>query len=47
MDLRPRLSFAGGEACAIKKDKFSDFMRLCFCWLTRAQIEEGVEYLRQ
>ncbi|CAK9026957.1 unnamed protein product [Durusdinium trenchii] len=35
-----------GEATAIKKDKFHDYMRLCFCWLTREQIEEGIEYLR-
>lgn len=36
-----------GDAMSIKKDQFGDYMRLCFCWLTYEQMEEGIEYLRQ
>lgn len=36
-----------GECMCIAKDRFGEFMRLCFCWLTRAQIEEGLEVLRE
>lgn len=42
-----KMTGRSGEAMAINKDKFQDYMRLCFCWLTRAQLEEGIEYLRQ
>jgi len=28
-------------------DKFADYMRLCFTWLTEEQIKEGVEFLTQ
>jgi len=28
-------------------DKFADYMRLCFTWLTDEQIVEGVEFLKQ
>lgn len=28
-------------------DRFEPFMRLCFAWLTEAQIVDGVEYLRE
>eukprot|EP00444_Apocalathium_aciculiferum_P040797 CAMPEP_0183539884 /NCGR_PEP_ID=MMETSP0371-20130417/33075_1 /TAXON_ID=268820 /ORGANISM="Peridinium aciculiferum, Strain PAER-2" /LENGTH=33 /DNA_ID= /DNA_START= /DNA_END= /DNA_ORIENTATION= len=32
---------------AVKKDKFQDYMRLCFAWLPTDKLEEGIEYLRQ
>mmetsp|Transcript_28267 Transcript_28267/g.67225 ORF Transcript_28267/g.67225 Transcript_28267/m.67225 type:complete len:370 (+) Transcript_28267:49-1158(+) len=42
-----KMTGRSGEAMAINKDNFQDYMRLCFCWLTKEQIEEGIEYLRQ
>eukprot|EP00442_Polarella_glacialis_P048307 CAMPEP_0115101538 /NCGR_PEP_ID=MMETSP0227-20121206/33301_1 /TAXON_ID=89957 /ORGANISM="Polarella glacialis, Strain CCMP 1383" /LENGTH=363 /DNA_ID=CAMNT_0002497327 /DNA_START=65 /DNA_END=1156 /DNA_ORIENTATION=- len=42
-----KMTGKGGEPMSINKDMFADHMRLCFCWLTPAQIEEGIEYLRQ
>lgn len=36
-----------GECMCIAKDRFGEFMRLCFCWLTRAQIEEGIAELKE
>ncbi|CAJ1423533.1 unnamed protein product [Effrenium voratum] len=41
-----KMTGRSGEAMAINKDKFQDWMRLCFCWLSMAQLEEGIEYLR-
>lgn len=42
-----KMTGRSGEAMSIHKDKFQDYMRLCFCWLTPDKIEEGIEYLRQ
>jgi DNA-binding transcriptional MocR family regulator len=42
-----KMTGRSGECMAVNKDKFHDWMRLCFCWLTVAQLEEGIEYLRQ
>ncbi|CAE7373185.1 unnamed protein product [Symbiodinium sp. CCMP2456] len=42
-----KMTGRSGEAMAINKDNFQDYMRLCFCWLTKEQVEEGIEYLRQ
>lgn len=36
-----------GEGMCIAKDRFHDIMRICFCWLSREQIEEGLEELRE
>lgn len=42
-----KMTGRSGECMCIAKDRFQDWMRLCFCWLSTAQIEEGIEYLRQ
>lgn len=42
-----KMTGRSGEAMCIAKDRFHDYMRLCFAWLSPAQIEEGIEYLRQ
>eukprot|EP00933_Yihiella_yeosuensis_P045721 TRINITY_DN4112_c0_g1_i2.p1 TRINITY_DN4112_c0_g1~~TRINITY_DN4112_c0_g1_i2.p1 ORF type:complete len:362 (-),score=85.04 TRINITY_DN4112_c0_g1_i2:158-1243(-) len=42
-----KMTGRSGEAMYINKDRGGDWMRLCYCWLTHAQIEEGIEYLRQ
>merc|ERR1719329_1903408 len=34
-----------GEGMCIAKDRFHDIMRICFCWLSKAQIEEGLDEL--
>merc|ERR1712173_116505 len=44
---RGKMTGRSGECMSVKGDKFHDWMRLCFCWLSIAQIEEGIEYLRQ
>lgn len=36
-----------GDAMSVKKDKFHDYMRLCFAWLPEEKIIEGIEYLRE
>jgi len=36
-----------GECMCIAKDRFHEWMRLCFTWLPREKIEEGIEYLRE
>jgi len=36
-----------GECMCIAKDRFHEWMRLCFTWLPREKIVEGIEYLRQ
>jgi len=41
-----KMTGRSGECMSVKKDKFHDWMRLCFTWLTPAQIEEGIEFLR-
>ena len=35
-----------GKGMALVEDAFSDYMRLCFAWLTEEQIVEGVRYLQ-
>jgi len=47
VESKGKMTGRSGEAMAINKDKFQKHMRLCFCWLSRAQIEEGIEFLRQ
>jgi len=42
-----KMTGRSGEAMSVNKDKFHDWMRLCFCFLSVEQIEEGIEYLRQ
>lgn len=42
-----KMTGRSGECMAVNKDKFHDFMRLCFCWLPLPKLEEGIEYLRQ
>lgn len=42
-----KMTGRSGECMSVSKDKFHDYMRLCFCWLSIAQIEEGIEYLRE
>lgn len=42
-----KMTGRSGECMSIKKDKFHDFMRLCFTWLPIPKIDEGIEYLRQ
>merc|ERR1719162_1031293 len=42
-----RMTGRSGECMCIAKDRFHDFMRLCFCWLSPEQIKEGIEYLRE
>mmetsp|Transcript_81254 Transcript_81254/g.262659 ORF Transcript_81254/g.262659 Transcript_81254/m.262659 type:complete len:361 (+) Transcript_81254:65-1147(+) len=42
-----KMTGRSGEAMAVKKDKFQDYMRLCFAWLPTDKLEEGIEYLRQ
>mmetsp|Transcript_10647 Transcript_10647/g.23959 ORF Transcript_10647/g.23959 Transcript_10647/m.23959 type:complete len:364 (+) Transcript_10647:80-1171(+) len=42
-----KMTGRSGECMSIKGDRFGDYMRLCFCWLTVEQIEEGIEFLRQ
>jgi len=42
-----KMTGRSGECMVIAKDRFHDWMRLCFCWLSPEQIEEGIEYLRQ
>lgn len=36
-----------GEGMCIAKDRFHDIMRICFCWLSKEQILEGLEELRE
>jgi len=42
-----KMTGRSGECMSVNKDQFHDWMRLCFCWLTEAQLVEGIEYLRQ
>eukprot|EP00441_Pelagodinium_beii_P034174 CAMPEP_0197648566 /NCGR_PEP_ID=MMETSP1338-20131121/27838_1 /TAXON_ID=43686 ORGANISM="Pelagodinium beii, Strain RCC1491" /NCGR_SAMPLE_ID=MMETSP1338 /ASSEMBLY_ACC=CAM_ASM_000754 /LENGTH=361 /DNA_ID=CAMNT_0043222597 /DNA_START=57 /DNA_END=1142 /DNA_ORIENTATION=+ len=46
VESKGKMTGRSGEVASINKDKFAKFMRLCFCWLTRSQIEEGIEFLR-
>jgi len=41
-----KMTGRSGEAMSINKDNFHDWMRICFCWLPREKIEEGIEFLR-
>lgn len=41
-----KMTGKSGEPMSVNRDKFQDWMRLCFGWLTEAQIVEGIEYLR-
>jgi DNA-binding transcriptional MocR family regulator len=36
-----------GRGMSLQEDEFSDYMRLCFAWLTDEQIVEGVQVLRE
>jgi len=42
-----KMTGRSGECMAVNKDKFHDWMRLCFTWLPVDKLEEGIEYLRQ
>lgn len=42
-----KITGRSGECMCIAKDRFHDWMRLCFCWLTEEQIIEGIEHLRE
>lgn len=35
-----------GQDMSVKKDKFGDYMRLCYAWLTDEKIVEGIEWLK-
>lgn len=41
-----KMTGKSGEPMAVNKDKFHDWMRLCFAWLPVDKLEEGIEYLR-
>mmetsp|Transcript_18587 Transcript_18587/g.39797 ORF Transcript_18587/g.39797 Transcript_18587/m.39797 type:complete len:359 (-) Transcript_18587:218-1294(-) len=41
-----KMTGRSGEAMAIKKDKFHEYMRLCFAWLSREKIVEGLEVIK-
>jgi len=36
-----------GQDMSVNKDQFGDCMRLCFAWLPKEKIVEGIEFLRQ
>eukprot|EP00415_Alexandrium_ostenfeldii_P001137 UN1137 len=42
-----KMTGRSAECMVIAKDRFHDWMRLCFTWLSPAQIEEGIEFIRQ
>jgi DNA-binding transcriptional MocR family regulator len=42
-----KMTGKAGTPMTLNKDKFHDYMRLCFGYLDEAQITEGIEYLRQ
>jgi len=42
-----KMTGKSGEPMSVNRDKFHDWMRLCFGWLPDDKIEEGIEYLRQ
>jgi DNA-binding transcriptional MocR family regulator len=42
-----KMTGKSGESFCIRKDRFHDWMRLSFGWLSITQIEEGIEFLRQ
>jgi len=41
-----KMTGRSGEVTCINKDRFHDYMRLCFAWLSMEQIDEGIEFLR-
>lgn len=41
-----KMTGKSGEAMAVNKDQFHDWMRLCFAWLPADKLEEGIEFLR-
>lgn len=40
-----KMTGRSGKGMSLQADAFSDYMRLCFAWLTDKEIVAGVQYL--